>query len=243
MSNGSPTPFTSQFADRAEQLFLNPLCQHGWDEIVTGVDVRRQSGSVVHMAAVARNTFRGFHRINKGLPGAGKPFHQYLTRNRQRLTSELLAVTDRDGLHRVSNSICTEVRGGLRNIKPDQLASYNKVRKPVDLYIEHLVAMSFDLEAARQVLVPLLFLPLDSQILESSELFTNRELAQHGLRRSSTYSEVTTERSYLALQAIITRRANEVANALGRPFWPIYFDLLWNGRHSNWGGNLFESNP
>jgi len=131
----------------------------------------------------------------------------------------------------------------LRNIKPDQLASYNKVRKPVDLYIEHLVAMSFDLEAARQVLVPLLFLPLDSQILESSELFTNRELAQHGLRRSSTYSEVTTERSYLALQAIITRRANEVANALGRPFWPIYFDLLWNGRHSNWGGNLFESNP
>ena len=143
----------------------------------------------------------------------------------------------------MANRICEEVRAGLSNIKPDQLASYNKVRKPIDLYIEHLVAMSFELEDDRQVLVPLLFLPLDGQILESSELFTDQELAQHGLRRSSTYSEVMTEESYLALQGIITRRASEVACELGRSFWAIYFDLIWNGRHSCWGGNLFESNP
>lgn len=243
MSNGSSTSFTSRFADRAEQLFLHPRCQYGWDEIVKGVDVRRQNGSTVSMAAVDRNTFRGFHRNNKDLPGAGEPFQQYLTNNRQRFTAELLTITSREGLHQASNAICTEVRDGLGNIKPDQLASYNKVRKPVDLYIEHLVAMSFELDEARQILVPLLFLPLDCQILGSSELFTDRELAQYGLRRSSTYSKVTSEQTYWALQAIITRRAGDVASALGRPFWPIYFDLLWNKRHSNWGGNLFETNP
>lgn len=237
--------FTSRFADRAEQLFLRPRCQYGWDDIVRGVYVCRQSGATVKMAAVAGNTFRGFHKINKDKHnmGAKKAFGDYLTANRQRLTTELLGVTDRDGLHRVSNLICTEVRTRLGNIKPDQLASYNKVRKPVDLYIEHLVAMAFELAEARQVLVPLLFLPLDCQILESPELFTGPELAQHRLRRSSTYSEVTSEQSYMALQAIITRQAGEVAGKLGRPFWPIYFDLIWNGRHSSWGGNLFESNP
>ena len=92
-------------------------------------------------------------------------------------------------------------------------------------------------------MVPLLYLPLDCQILESAELFTDQELAEHGLRRSSTYSEVTTEAAYLSLQKVVTRRADEFSHALARPFWPIYFDLLWNNRHSNWGVNLFETNP
>jgi hypothetical protein len=121
--------------------------------------------------------------------------------------------------------------------------SFNKIRKPVDLYIEHLVAMSLELKESRQVLIPLLFLPLDCQILGCLELFSDRELAQRSLRRTSTYSDVTSEETYSALQAIITRRANEVSNALGRPFYAIYFDLVWNNRHSNWGGNLFETNP
>jgi hypothetical protein len=243
VSDGSPTLFTDRYAERAEQLFLRPGCQYGWDEIVVGVAVRRQDGSYDRMAAVDRNTFRGFHRVSKELPGAGEPFRRYFAEQRLPLVDELLTVSDRDSLHGLSNRISNEVRAGLSNIKPDQLASYNKVRKPIDLYLEHLAAMSFELENHRQVLVPLLFLPLDCQILESPELFTERELAQHGLRRSSTYSEVTTEAAYLSLQQVVSRRAGEVSRTLSQPFWPIYFDLLWNNRHSNWGSNLFEANP
>ena len=74
-----------------------PVAITGWDEIVTGVDVRRQSGATVKMAAVNTNTFRGFHKINKNLPGAKQVFQQYLNTNKQRLTNELLAVADQDG--------------------------------------------------------------------------------------------------------------------------------------------------
>lgn len=50
----------------------------------------------------------------------------------------------------------------------------------MDLYLEHLVAMAVELGDVRARLVPLLFLPLDSQILAHPGLFTEQELAGHG---------------------------------------------------------------
>jgi hypothetical protein len=113
----------------------------------------------------------------------------------------------------------------------------------VDLYLEHLAAMAVELDGVRARLIPLLFLPLDSQIFAHPALFTEQELAGHGLSRASTYKDVMAERTHVALQELLVRKAATVAKVRGRAFHVIYFDLIWNGRHRNWGGNLFETNP
>jgi hypothetical protein len=134
------------------------------------------------------------------------------------------------------------LRAKLSNCLPAQLKSYNKVRKPVDLYVEHLVAMAVDLDDVRAKLVPLLFLPLDSQILRHCAHFSDQELADHCLSRASTYKDITTERSYAALQTMLVQKAMAVAESRDRPFHVIYFDLVWNDRYLNRGRNLFETN-
>ncbi|GKT11026.1 hypothetical protein DSTSK_43310 [Desulforhabdus sp. TSK] len=103
--------------------------------------------------------------------------------------------------------------------------------------------MAADLEEARAKLVPLLFLPLDSQILAHPGLFTERELAAQGLTRGSTYKDITTESTHSAFQALLGQKAAAVTDAHRRPFHVIYFDLVWNDRYRRWGGNLFETNP
>jgi hypothetical protein len=82
----------------------------------------------------------------------------------------------------------------------------------------YLVAMAVELDDVRTRFVPMLFLPLDSQILAHPGLFTEHELAGHGL-------------------------SGATAEERGRPFHLIHFDLLWNGRQRNRGSNLFETNP
>jgi hypothetical protein len=235
--------FSSAYLDKADRVFLCPEPCYSWQEIINGAPVRSSQGTVRQMSAVGRNTFRGFHRVNRSCPGAQEEFRAYFVGEQARLAGLLALVRIRDDLHKLQNLICEEVRGRLRNVKQEQLRSYNKVRKPVDLYIEHLVAMAAELNSQRAALTPLLFVPLDSQVLQHPDLFTEEELAHLGLSRASTYKDVTTEGGYLELQRLLQRRADAVATRLGRPFPPIYFDLVWNNRYKNWGGNLFETNP
>jgi putative zinc finger/helix-turn-helix YgiT family protein len=238
--------FTPEYAENAEQVFLRPGVPYRWYEIVNGVDVRRENGSTERMCAVDGDTVRGLHRVrkDKDLPRPKETFQRYFIEQQDRLLRDLFVVSSREELHQLLTRICDEVRDELRsNIKPDRLASYNRVRKPVDLYLEHLVAMSFELEERRQLLVPLLYLPLDSWMFQSPHLFTERELAEHGLDRSSKFGDVKDEKTYQALQRIVDRRAGEVSRKVGKPFWPIYFDLLWNNRFRSRGCNLFQTNP
>ena len=195
------------------------------------------------MSAVGQNTFRGFRRVNKALSGAKEGFIKYLVQERASLASALTAVKSRNELHRLSNRICDAVRLRLDNIRPSQLHAFNKLRKPVDLYVEHLVAMATELDDARHKLVTLLFLPLDSQILAYPRLFSDEELSRFNLTRKSTYSDITSEQMYSAMQMSAVQRAESVVAEQRRQFYAIYFDLVWNRRYRNWGGNLFEVNP
>lgn len=237
--------FTYEYAQRSEQLFLRPCIQYRWDKIVNGVYVRREDGSTKQMWAVDPSTFRSFYLIDEKLPGAKATFQQYFTDQRPRLINELRTVSDRYRLHQLSNDIRTEILRWLTNIEweSSQLDSYNKVRKPVDLYLEHLVAMSLELEEQRPKLVPLLYLPLDSWMFKCPYLFTKQELKEHDLSRSSTFAAVKDEDKYRALQRIVDRRAGEVSEQVGPKFYPIYFDILWGNRYRNLGSNLFETNP
>jgi hypothetical protein len=178
--------FPPAYLDKADQVFLHPSPLYSWDEIVSGTLVGSQAGGTRLMFAVGQNTFRGFHRINKACAGAKEGFINYFLEQRSALVEALSSVRTHDDLNRISNRICEDVRVRLNNCSPAQLRAYNKVRKPVDLYIEHLAAMAVELDEIRLRLVPLLFLPLDSQILAYSGLFTEQELARHGLSRAST---------------------------------------------------------
>ena len=223
------TLFTELYRAKAEQLFLRPSPQLSWEEILP--------------RAVASNTFRGFHRIDKKGESPSVVFRDYFTRNQDRLLDELGQIEDRDGLGSLSDSISSDLRNNLSNCKPKQLQSYNKLRKPVDLYIEHFVGMALELASVREKLVPLLFLPLDSEMFKAPSLFTDEELKEFKLHRKSTYQAVRTRNSYQGLQEILLEKVRILSLALRKPFCVIYFDLIWNRRYEKTGGNLFEVNP
>lgn len=235
--------FSDAYLDKADKVFLHPSPKYLWNEIISGTLVRSQTGGTRKMFAVAQNTFRGFHRVNKACPGAKEGFINYFLSQHVTLIQELSSVNTIDDLKKLSNNLCEGIRTNLSNCSSTQLKAYNKVRKPVDLYIEHLVAMAVELGKVRARLVPLLFLPIDSQILAYQGIFTDHELNDNSLSRGSTYRDVTSERAYLALQALLSQKAMAISEARHRPFHCIYFDLIWNERHKNWGGNLFETNP
>ena len=122
------------------------------------------------------------------------------------------------------------------------MESFNKLRKPVDLYIENLVTMAEELSRNRTLLVPWLFLPLDSQMLGNPAVFSEQQLRSVGLGRGATYKDVSTEADYLALQEMAQANALRLARTSGH-FSRIYFDLFWNKRWTRAGSNLLELNP
>lgn len=229
-----------EHARKASEVFLDPSPLYGWSDIVTGVEVGGRT-----WRAVETNTFRGFHRLDKSRPGAKPVFEGYFIRHRDSLLADLRAVRTERDLDTVSDRAVAGVAAELEGIvKPSQLGSYNKVRKPVDLYVEHLVAMAEEFDRGdRERLVPLLFLPLDSQMMGDEECLSDSELRRHGLSRRSTSGDVAEKGAYDALQAALATRARRVSDGLGVPFHRVYFDLAWNDRRGKQGGNLFALNP
>jgi hypothetical protein len=232
----------ADIARKGERIFLNPGVQYPWRDIVNGASVRSGHG-VRKYYAVAPNTLRSFHRIDKTKSGAFLALKSYFTQNQERLVEALSGTSDFQGIHKLENDCCGEIRQELVNVKPGILGPYNKLRKPVDLYFEHLVGMASELAEHRGRLVPLLSLPLDCQVIASTLIFSERDLRQQGLSRRSSYGHVLAERSYLELQGIVRDKVAGLSSSLGIPFHPIYFDLIWGGRLEREGRNLFELNP
>jgi len=136
--------------------------------------------------------------------------------------------------------ICSDIRKIFIETQ-GRIDSYNKIRKPVDLYIENIVCMSQELSEVRNKLVEFLFLPLDSQILGSYCIFSDSQLRALGVRRSGGFGNIVSRNTYFELQKIIKSRAKEISNELSIKFDRIYFDLLWNERFLKKGNNLFET--
>ncbi len=111
-----------------------------------------------------------------------------------------------------------------------------------NLYIEHIIAMATELNGYRANLIKLLFLPLDSQMFQSIHLFTDNELYRHGVNRDSTFREVKSKSQYMALQELLSAKADIISKDIRQQFFRIYFDLLWNNRHNREGSNLFLTN-
>lgn len=228
-------------ASKGKNIFLSPTPTYSFHSIINGSEVLSPSGHQ-KMYAVARNTWRGFHRIDKDSIGAGEVFMGYFTTNKNSIISQLKAIGDISQLDTLEDTICNDLKGKLYNIRQDMLLSYNKIRKPVDLYIEHIASMSVELEGHRDKLAKYLFLPLDSQMFQSPYLFEDAELHRYSLSRHSTFKDIHSRSLYNKLQELILSKADTVHIELDQPFYRIYFDLLWNNRYCKEGSNLFLTN-
>ncbi len=171
--------------------------------------------------------------------GASHTFRDVLTKKKDYLIHALNNLTSEIELNELANELCSELKIELsKNIKPLQLQSFNKVRKPVDIVFEHFIAMGEDFAPARKTATPWLFLPLDSQIFQSEFIFTAQEAKVLGIKRRFTYKDIETAQHYAEIQNFLKNKAANVG--LNHR---IYFDLVWNKRFESNGTNLFLTNP
>ncbi len=120
-------------ATRATDIFFHPSPTYCYDIIINGCDVRSLNGKHEKMYAVVRNTWRGFHKLDKGGVGAGSIFMNYFANNKGFIISNLKSLSNVSQLDTLEDTLCNDIKGRLINIRQDMLTSYNKLRKPVDL--------------------------------------------------------------------------------------------------------------
>jgi hypothetical protein len=181
---------------------------------------------------IAGNTYRTFERDGKQPKGASKIVEEILELVSNTLVKDLEKITTRKELHALSNKLRNKIHSGLKGvIKVDKIEPYNVCRKLVDLYIGHFVLLSADVSpSTRKRLLPLLFVPLDSQII--GKLLSHLgKVAKNQLSMRFPHTEV----QYLNMQAMIT----ELCNAAKLPA-SIAFDLLWNKRYEASGNDFLE---
>ena len=208
-----------------DTVFLTPTPLLSYEELV--------------LKSLGSNTYRGFHRKNNNCLGASHTFRDVLTKKKDYLIQALNNLTSEMQLNELANELCSELKIELsKNIKPSQLQSFNKVRKPVDIVFEHFVAMGEDFAPARKTATPWLFLPLDSQIFQSEFIFTTEEAKALGIKRRFTYKDIKTAQHYADIQNFLKDKAENIG--LNHR---IYFDLVWNKRFESNGTNLFLTNP
>jgi len=191
--------------------------------------------------ALGQNTYRGFHRIDKHGTGAKVAFISVLGSNKtkDKIISCLGLIRTEDELNELENEVAEVIKPALSNIRESQLDSYNKIRKPLDIFFEHLVSMEEDFDSIRKTLTPFLFLPLDSWMFKSPEVFPDEELNKLRIKRTFSFQDIEQEAHYFEIQKFLKMRAKRE----GLKF-RIYFDLLWNNRYKKTSAkNLFQTNP
>ncbi len=122
-----------------------------------------------------------------------------------------------------------------KNIKHEQLKSFNKTRKVLDLYFEHLVALdSRFTKTEREKLSGLLFLPLDSWIIKNDFVFSSSERKELKLNMNYTFSCIRTLEHYYEIQNYLKENLKGLEHR-------IYFDLFWKSQYKNTNAkNLIE---
>jgi hypothetical protein len=207
-----------------DRIFLSPAT-HNYEYLVDN--------------ALGGNTYRGFHRIDKQKPGAKVAFTTELRSQESKIIRRLRQIRTEKELTKLENEVAESIKPALSNIRESQLESYNKIRKPLDIFFEHLVSMKEDFDSIRKTITPFLFLPLDSWMFKSPEVFPDEELKRLRIKRTFTFQDIVKRAHYFEIQDFLKMRA-EREGLESR----IYFDLLWNNRYKKKNAkNLFETNP
>jgi hypothetical protein len=185
------------------------------------------------------NTYRGFHKIDKSKSGAKDAFEKILIANSNFIIDTLKVSKTEKELDTLENDICKALKEELKkNIRNEQLISFNKLRKPIDIFIEHLIAMETNFSSVRQNLTKHMFLPLDSQMFQSDFVFSDKERQELKIKKEFTFKDILEQSHYNEIQEFLKQKANLIGLEN-----KIYFDLEWNDRWKSNGNNLFETNP
>lgn len=227
----------------AEKIFLNPSVLYKYEDIIKGVTVNGKRKKAVDI-----NTTQAFgKKLNYGnfydnKIKAMEVFDEIFLVKGDRIINELKQIRTREEMDVFEHKLYRILYEALLPNSNQTLLneSYNRIRKIVDLYIEHIVAMSEEIDnETRKQLMPLLFLPIDSWIINNEEIFDNESIRRWGLTRKSSFGEIRTKDLYDDMQQYVVKKANEVSVRLGRQFNVIYFDVFWNNRLNMPGCNLF----
>jgi hypothetical protein len=206
------------------QVFYNPKPLLNYDTLIK--------------KSLGPNTYRGFHKVDKNRPGSKHAFEKVLFDNSKFIIKNLRAAKTEKDLDNLEKEICKILKKELKkNIDTRQLNSFNKLRKPIDIVIEHLISMGNEFSSVRKTLTEHLYLPLDSQMFQSTFVFSDKEIAELKIKRSFTFKDIVDDKHYYEIQSFLKQKA--VAIGVSNR---IFFDLVWNERYKSKGKNLFATN-
>ena len=187
---------------------------------------------------LANNTYRGFHKLDKEGPGAKEAFEHVLLNSQKVIVQSINHIKSEKDMDLFAKELSRALKARLSKcIRNDQLESFNKIRKPVDIILEHFISMGSDFVKARERITKYLFLPLDSQMFQSPDVFSEAEARMLRIDRNFTFKDIYDEGHYVEIQTFLKEKAENLG--IDR----IFFDLIWNNRFNSEGRNLFATNP
>lgn len=235
---------TMQFLERYKQvssaakiIYLRPTITYKYEEIITGVRVGGKT-----MMAVDESTFQAFGRFNPNMYKAKECYLKYFIDNKNMIISALNSVCSQFDIDYLENNLFNEIFSSLAS-KTDKtrLDSYNRIRKPINLYLQHIAFMANEIDN-RERLCQSLYMPLDRVIFGLEPVFSVEERKRFGISASLGFGQIKSKSLYDEIQKYLCLKAKEISMNIQRPFEPIYFDLFWNNRYTKDLRNLFYSN-
>lgn len=233
-----------QVLQSAETIFLHPSVIYQYEDIIRGAQVNGTRKKAVNL-----NTTQAFgKKLTYGNFGENKKkamavCDEFFLSQKDRIINELHShIRTKEAMDAFEHELVKSLQVALLAYTTPSLIeeSYNRIRKVVDLYLEHIVSMASEIESeTRRLLTPLLFLPIDSWIIRNELIFDSESISRWGLTRKSSYGSVSKKTIFDDMQRYLMEKAKEISIVLGVEFHVIYFDIFWSNRLNMPGGNLF----
>jgi hypothetical protein len=243
--NTNDKPIYEQALQSAETIFLYPSVTYPYEKIICGVPVNG-----VMKKAVNLNTTQAFGKkltygnFAENKRKAMEICDEFFLARKDQIIDKLHAhIRTRDDMDAFEHELLEGLQEKLIQYSTPSLIheSYNRTRKIIELYMEHIVSMADEVEReAAKKAVPLLFLPIDSWIIGNERIFDDFNISRWGLTRKSSFGAIKERKLFNEMQQYLVEKAAEVSATLGAAFHVIYFDVFWSDSRLNAPGvNLF----
>ncbi|EET87814.1 hypothetical protein CcarbDRAFT_1703 [Clostridium carboxidivorans P7] len=224
-------------SDAAGKIYINPEETYKYDDIIKGIKIENKT-----MMAVDKSTFQAFGRFTPNMFKVQECYIAYFIKNKESIIKSLNSISSDDDIEKIESKIFSDIHASLENeTDKERLNSYNRIRKPINLYLQHISFMAREINN-RENLSKYLLLPLDRIIFGIEFVFTEEKRKLFGISKSKGFGQIKEKGLYEKIQKYIKTKAIKIENEIGKPFKAIYFDLFWNDRYMNNPKNLFYSN-
>ncbi len=233
-----------QALQSAETIFLHPPIIYPYENIIRGVTVngtRKKAVGVNTMQAFGKKLTYGNFGENK--IKAMEVCDAFFLSQKDRILEKFYwCIRTREDMDAFEHELFQSLQEALLPYTTTSMIheSYNRTRKIVELYLEHIVAMASEIENEnRKSLIPLLFLPMDSWIIGDELIFDGYSISRWGLTRKSSFGLIKTRSLFDDMQRYLVEKAKELSMVLDADFHVIYFDVFWGDRLNIPSCNLF----